>query len=140
MNVNGNQGNAPNYFPNSFSGAKPTNNVSWHQEPTTGDVQRYETGNDDNFTQCGHFFRNVLTSAERERLTDNIANNLINAQEFLQIKAIANFAVVDANYGKMIKTKLEIIKKAKDKTKGVGVKSSTGAADLSPKRIVPSKI
>lgn len=135
MNVNGNQGNAPNYFPNSFSGAKPTSTATWHQEVSTGDVKRYETGNEDNFTQCGHFFRNVLTAAERERLTDNIANNLVNAQDFLQVKAIANFAAVDANYGKMVKTKVELLKKAK------AVKpSSVVAAELSPRRIVPSKI
>jgi len=140
MNVNGNQGKAPNYFPNSFSGAKPTSTATWHHEVSTGDVTRYETGNEDNFTQCGHFFRNVLTVAERERLTDNIANNLVNAQDFLQVKAIANFAAVDANYGKMVKTKLELIKKAQDKNKGIVGKPSVGAAELSPRRIVPSKI
>lgn len=141
MNVNGNQGKAPNYFPNSFSGAKPTSTATWHHEVlSTGDVARYETGNEDNFTQCGHFFRNVLTVAERERLTDNIANNLVNAQDFLQVKAIANFAAVDANYGKMVKTKVELIKKAKDKNKGIVGKPSVGAAELSPRRIVPSKI
>jgi catalase len=42
-------------------------------------VTRHETGNEDNFSQCGDFFRNVLTTAEKERLTDNIAGNLIGA-------------------------------------------------------------
>lgn len=141
MNVNGNQGGAPNYFPNSFNGAKPSSieNVSWHQEASTADVARYETGNEDNFTQCGHFYRNVLTPAERERLTDNIANNLSNAQEFLQARAVTNFAAVDANYGKLIKAKLDIIKKAKDKNKS-NKSTPTGKVVLSPKRIVPSKI
>ena len=50
--------------------------AEWHVDSASGDVTRHETGNDDNFTQCGNFFRNVLTAAEKERLTDNIAGNL----------------------------------------------------------------
>ena len=114
-------------------------NVTWHQESSSGDVARYETGNEDNFTQCGHFYRNVLTAAERERLTDNIASNLINAQEFLQIRAIANFAAVDSNYGKSIKTKLELLKKSKQKNT-TSNNNKSGSVVLSPARTIPSKI
>ena len=46
----------------------------------------------------------------QERLTDNIAENLSGALEFLQLRAIANFAAVDVNYGRMIQEKLEKIK------------------------------
>jgi len=114
MCVDGNQGSAPNYFPNSFGGPAPPapGTCTWHKEESSGDVARYETGAEDNFTQCGQFFRNVLSAAERERLTDNIAGNLVNAQEFIQARAIANFAAADANYGKMIKTKVDKLKKA----------------------------
>jgi catalase len=45
-------------------------------DQASGDVTRHETGHEDNFTQCGDFFRNVLNAAEKERLTDNIAGNL----------------------------------------------------------------
>jgi Catalase-related immune-responsive len=53
--------------------------AEWHVDQASGDVTRHETGNEDNFSQCGDFFRNVLTTAEKERLTDNIAGNLIGA-------------------------------------------------------------
>lgn len=69
-------------------------------------MARYETGDEDNFSQCGEFFRRVLSKEEKERLTDNIAGNLVNAQEFLQERVIANFAAADKNYGKMVKDKV----------------------------------
>ena len=89
-------------------------NVTWHQESSSGDVARYETGNEDNFTQCGHFYRNVLTAADRERLTDNIA-------------------------GKSIKTKLELLKKSKQKNT-TSNNNKSGSVVLSPARTIPSKI
>jgi len=49
------QDGAPNYYPNSFSG--PVDNISFleHKPPTvSGDVGRYNTADDDNFTQVGH--------------------------------------------------------------------------------------
>jgi catalase len=115
MTVDGNQDDAPNYFPNSFSGPSPTNNLAWHSDKVTTagtEVKRYETGFDeDNFTQCGIFFRKVLNQAERERLTDNIAGSLVNCYDFIQDRVIANFAAADANYGKMIKEKVEALKR-----------------------------
>jgi catalase len=94
-----------------------------------GDVTRHETGHDDNFSQCGDLFRKVLTVAERERLTDNIAGNLVNAKEFLQKRAVANFAAADANYGKMIQLKLTKLKALKK-----GKSSSSSARPLNPPR------
>ena len=32
MTVNGNQGGAPNYYPNSFAGAKDDKKFAWHQD------------------------------------------------------------------------------------------------------------
>ena len=51
----------------------------------TGDVRRYNSADEDNFTQCGIFFREVLKEDEKERLVDNIASHLCNAQKFLQV-------------------------------------------------------
>ena len=82
MQVNGNQNGAPNYFPNSFNGPTPDLKQAWHTEASTGDVSRYETGDEDNFSQCGQFFRNVLDAGAKDRLTDNIAGNLGNTSPY----------------------------------------------------------
>ena len=52
----------------------------------TGDIQRYNSADEDNFTQCGIFFRDVLNKDEKERLVDNIASHICNAQDFLQVE------------------------------------------------------
>lgn len=135
MRVDDNQKGAPNYFPNSFSGPIPSSHATWHQEKSTGDVKRYETGDEDNFSQCGQFFRKVLSDEEKDRLTDNIAGHLVNAQEFLQTRAIANFSAADKNYGRMIKEKIEILKNNKSSSED----SSQSPNPLNPPRSVPGK-
>ena len=97
-------------------GPQPSASTTWHAEESTGAVKRYETGDEDNYSQCGVFFRNVLSPAERERLTDNIADNLSNAAEFLQTKAVAMFSTADSSYGRMIQEKLEKINANKQST------------------------
>lgn len=137
MNVDGNQGAAPNYFPNSFSGPAPADTTAWHGDAVTGNVARYDTGDEDNFTQCGEFFRKVLSADARDRLTSNIAGNLVNAQEFLQKRAIANFAAVDANYGRMVKDK--VAKLAREKKASAKNSNQIPAAPLNPPRSCPFK-
>ncbi len=135
MRVDGNQGGSANYFPNSFSGPQPTPSSAWHVErsPAT-DVARFESGDEDNFTQAGVFFRKVLSSEERERLTDNIAGNLAQAQEFIQKRAIANFAAADVNYGRMIQEKIDRIRA---KGGNPSTEASKPAKALNPPRSVP---
>lgn len=145
MRMDGNQAGAPNYFPNSFSGPAPSteSNAAWHKEPVARSlaetVARYETGgsDNDNFTQVGHFYRKVLSEAERERLTDNIAGHLVAAQEFLQTRAIANFAAADANYGRAIKQKVEALRKKQQQGQKAAAKTCP-RAKLSPARTVPA--
>jgi catalase len=79
--INDNQSNAPNYFPNSFSGP---NHNSVHLEPAiaiTADAKRYDSGNDDNFSQCGIFWNNVLNEQQRQNLIDNMSSHLIDAAD-----------------------------------------------------------
>ena len=87
MMVDGNQEGCPNYFPNSFSG--PKDDVRKYSESKytapSADVGRFNSADEDNFTQCGIFFRNVLNFEEKKRLVDNIASHVVNAQEFLQV-------------------------------------------------------
>jgi len=107
MSVDGNQGGAPNYFPNSFGGPQESKEAEQHVESISGDVKRYNTADDDNFTQAGNFWRNVLKSDERDRLARNIAGHIKDAAEFLQKRAIANFSKADPEYGRKIEEELK---------------------------------
>ena len=113
MTVGSNGGSAPNYYPNSVDGAAKANLAvgSMHKFSISGDVHRHETGDDDNFSQCRDFFCNVLDSGARERLTDNIAGNIVNCKsDEIRDRAIANFTAVDPLYGKMIREKVNKLK------------------------------
>jgi catalase len=80
-----NQGGAPNYWPNSFGGPVTVPTASWQPHSTVTTVRRYVADDEDNFSQVGEFFRKVLTAEERERLCENIASGLCQAEEFIQV-------------------------------------------------------
>ncbi|XP_076063680.1 catalase isoform X2 [Oratosquilla oratoria] len=113
MTINDNQAGAPNYFPNSFSG--PMDSAKHHESSfqVTADVARYSSATEDNFSQCSDFFNKVLNEDERQRLMENIAGHLVNAQDFLQDRAINNFTQVDRAYGDGIRQKINRLKKAR---------------------------
>nr|AEP83810.1 catalase [Haliotis diversicolor] len=93
--VDDNQGGAPNYFPNSFTG--PQDDTKHLECPLkiSGDVGRYNTADDDNFSQVGIFWRKVLSPTDRDHLISNMAGHLINAQEFIQKRAVSNYSQAD---------------------------------------------
>jgi len=69
----------------------------------SGDVQRYNTADDDNFSQVGLFWNNVLSAAEQTRLVENIAGHMKDAQEFIQKRAVNNFAQADPEFGRRLR-------------------------------------
>jgi len=114
MTINGNQEGAPNYYPNSFSGPADSKSYMEHRQTFTGtaDVTRFNSADEDNFTQVGIFYNKVLSEEERDRLTSNIAGHLSKAQEFIQKRAVRNFSQADPDYGRRIQEKLDKIKAA----------------------------
>lgn len=66
MRVDGNMSDAPNYFPNSFSGPQPaeSSHATWHADEATGSVGRHATGDEDNFSQarCVPLFVKALSN------------------------------------------------------------------------------
>jgi len=115
------QDGAPNYFPNSFSG--PADCEKYLEETKTGgtlsgDVGRYNNADEDNFTQVGTFWRKVLNDQEREELAQNIAGHMKEAQEFIQKRAVHNFAQADPEYGAKIQHYLD------EHAKGQAVKAA----------------
>lgn len=108
--VGDNQAGAANYYPNSFSG--PVDNTQHLECPVTitGDVQRYNTGDDDNFSQVGTFWKQVLKPEDRTALIQNIAGHLKDAQEFIQQRAVHNFGQCDPEFGKRLQQALDAYK------------------------------
>jgi len=105
-----NQAGAPNYYPNSFSG--PEHNQVHLEVPITltGDAKRYDSGNEDNFTQVGLFWNNVLNEQARNNLIENMSSHLIDAAEFIQERAVNNFTKCDPEYGRRLREALDKIK------------------------------
>merc|ERR1712113_956445 len=99
---------APNYFPNSFGGPRSDRQYLEHAKNASpsADVGRFNSADEDNFTQCGIFFRDVLNADEKFRLVDNIASHIINAQDFLQERAVKQ-------YGRMLRERINYYKNDK---------------------------
>ena len=101
-----------------------------------------ETGDEDNFTQCGNFFRRVLTAPERERLTDNVAGHLCDAQPFIRKRVIHNLAQADPEYGRMVSDKVDGIlrdrrREEEEESRQRQQQHEDVAAPLNPPRRVP---
>ena len=102
------QSTGPNYFPNSFNG--PIHNEKYIENPITIEnniqAKRYDSSNEDNYSQVGIFWRRVLKEDERERLIQNMSSHLVNAADFLQERAVNNFTKCDPEYGRRLKEAL----------------------------------
>ena len=107
MTINDNQAGAPNYYPNSFSGPEHSKAFLESSQPLSGDAQRYDSGDEDNFSQVGIFWRKVLDEAARQRLIENMSGHLKDAADFIQQRAITNFSKCDPEYGRRLKEALE---------------------------------
>ncbi|XP_066151509.1 catalase [Euwallacea fornicatus] len=111
-----NQGSAPNYHPNSFSGpeADPNVKVLYEPFPVTGNIDRYdEPVKDEDFEQPGIFWRKVLDEGAKARLIENIAGNLKLASDFIQERAVKNYTRVDKNMGAQLAEALNLARISK---------------------------
>ncbi len=75
MNVDGNSGDSPNYFPNSFDNIEADRNYKEHALKLDSDIaDTYDRNenNDDHYTQPGDLFRKVMTDSERKNTISNI--------------------------------------------------------------------
>jgi len=106
-----NQANAPNYWPNSFLNITSNPKYKEHKHQNlSGDVDRHESANEDNFSQPQDFYNKVLTAEERERLANNIGGNLVHAQPFIQERAISNFEKVNSELALKIRVAIKKFK------------------------------
>lgn len=74
MTVDGNQGDAPNYFPNSFDDIEADKSYKEPPMKLDSDIADYYDRNeneDDHYTQPGDLFRKVMTDSERKNTISN---------------------------------------------------------------------
>ena len=103
-----NGGGAPNYWPNSFAPFKTDAKSAEHCVGITGDVVRFETGDENNFSQVTDFWNIVLSNEERERLVSNIAGHLKDAAPFIQERTVSNFTQVHPDFGAKLRAQLKL--------------------------------
>ncbi|KAJ4430712.1 hypothetical protein ANN_19303 [Periplaneta americana] len=82
--TNYNQDGTPNYYPNSFGGPKNMPSAASSTFSLTGDVKRYNSSVEDNFTQATMFW-NELTKEQQTNTLNNIAEHLKNASPIIQV-------------------------------------------------------
>ncbi|XP_041052886.1 catalase isoform X1 [Carcharodon carcharias] len=102
-----NQGGAPNYFPNSFSGPETQPLAIEHSLTLTNDVARYNSSNDDDYSQVTAFYLHVLNADQRRRLCENIAGHLKDAQLFIQNRMVCLLNKVHPDYAAQVRSLLE---------------------------------
>ncbi|XP_078076532.1 catalase [Mustelus asterias] len=102
-----NQGGAPNYYPNSFSGPETQPLALEHCLTLTNDVARYNSANDDDYSQVTSFYLQVLNADERRRLCENVAAHLKDAQLFIQNRMVGLLNKVHPDYAAQVRTLLE---------------------------------
>lgn len=96
------QGNAPNYYPNSFSGPQECPAVKEPSFPVTGNADRYAPVDEDDFTQAGDLYRKVLDASAKTRLVNNLVGSLMGASNFIVERAVKNFSKADIELGKKL--------------------------------------
>lgn len=96
-------------------GPEPSQRARTLQQPykVSGEVYRFDSGDEDNFSQATIFWNSVLDEAARKRLVANISGHLVNAQPFIQERAISNFSQVSADFGKALRDAINLKKTAK---------------------------
>ncbi|XP_066439608.1 catalase-like isoform X2 [Eleutherodactylus coqui] len=112
MAMGNNQGNAPNYYPNSFGGPQDKREFLESKSHLEGDVFRYDDS-EDNVSQVRKMYCEDMSEEERQRLCENIAESLSGAQLFIQKRAVKNFTDVHLNYGRRVQAELDKLARVK---------------------------
>ena len=120
MQVNGNMGNVPNYFPSSFVNVVVSPEVAPPPIPVLGEIKRHVIESTDaDFVQPGEFYR-AMTSDDKAHFIYNVTDNLKHADTALQYRQTALFYKADYQMGQLIAECLgldfETIKKLADMT------------------------
>ncbi len=101
--MNMGQASAPNYYPNTFNGAEPSESFAPPALDVVGMAARHEFElSDIDFVQAGELYSRVMTDYDRNNLVKNIVSHLKNAQLRLQKRQTALFYKAHPDYGTQI--------------------------------------
>lgn len=109
MNVGSNGAGSPNYFPNSFSGLNAIADDSGKQSvfSVSGNVDRVDTGDDDNFSLPKLYWEKYVDDDEKLRIVGNIASSLRKDDKIVQKNFLKNVAYhVSEEFGDCLKDAL----------------------------------
>ncbi|CAI4228555.1 unnamed protein product [Auanema sp. JU1783] len=101
------QGNEINYYPNSFHGLKEDSKAKESVWKSSGDVDRYDSGEENNYDQPRDFWLKTLSEPERDRLVANLASALKNCLPFIQDKMIHHFTQVHSDFGAKLRKSID---------------------------------
>jgi len=108
--VDGNFGNLPNYYPNSFSLVKDNPKfIESKFTVKTSEVFRHEDKDDQNYSQTKETYRS-LPENYRNNLHTNLAIALKGVQDFIKERMVEHFTKVDPIYGEAVSLQLSKIK------------------------------
>jgi len=109
MRFDSNEGDKPNYYPNSFNGPEPQIDAADPPFEVSGKVarQKYTHPNDD-FVQAGNLYRKVMTDEDRDHLIGNIVTHLCNAKKDIKIRQTKIFYKADPEYGRRVAEGLKL--------------------------------
>lgn len=111
MNVGKNGGASPNYYPNTFNGLNANNKQYYRQsvDHISGDVDRVDLKDDDNFSLAKYQFENHIGPEERQRMIKNAVTRLSSATRRIQIKVLKNILYpISKELGNTVKAALKL--------------------------------
>nr|WP_307992744.1 catalase [uncultured Niameybacter sp.] len=109
MQVNGNMGNAPNYYPTTFADVQVSPEDAPPPIPVDGVIERHTIYTDEqDFIQPGEFYRDYLDQEGKAHLIHNVVNSLKNADKSLQYRQAALFYKCDEMLGELIAQFLDL--------------------------------
>ncbi len=108
---NHHQSSGANYYPNDgINAGHPVPDVSVAEPPMPVEadawIDRYDTGNDDHYTQAGNLFR-LMSEDQKKQLAANIAGGLAQANESIQQRMLAQFEQADPDYAARVRAALD---------------------------------
>ncbi|XP_037035587.1 catalase-like [Bradysia coprophila] len=111
MNVGDNGDNSPNYYPNTFHGYNGNTKPYYrqHVDRISGDVDRVDLGDDDNFSLPKYQWEKHIGPEERQRMIKNAVALLSLASKRVQQKVITNILLpINEDLANTIKAALKL--------------------------------